>query len=211
MFSGIRARLTYANVTATIALFVALGGSSYAALQLPKASVGGRQLKPNAVTSPKVKPGSLLLSDFSRSQRAGLRGAQGPRGAQGAQGPQGGQGPQGVQGTQGLPGQPGEPATKLFAYVNSEGSLAFQSGVTGIAAHTPGSGSYMLTFNRSLAGCVVLTTSGRGFPTSAANVTQNTAEANPNVSSGDPSVVQVLTFDTNNANADRGFFIAAFC
>jgi hypothetical protein len=202
MFSGIRARLTYANVTATVALFIALGGSSYAALQLPKASVGARQLKPNAVTSPKVKPGSLLLSDFSRSQRTQLRGAPGPQGPQG---------PQGVQGTQGLPGQPGEPATKLFAYVNSEGSIAFQSGVTGIATHTPGSGSYTLTFNRSLAGCAVLTTSGRGFPTSAGNVTQNTAEANPNVSSGDPSVVQVSTFDTNNANADRGFFIAAFC
>jgi hypothetical protein len=32
MFSRLRARLTYANVTATLALSVALGGSSYAAL-----------------------------------------------------------------------------------------------------------------------------------------------------------------------------------
>jgi hypothetical protein len=37
-------RLTYANVTATLALFVALGGASYAALELPANSVGPRQL-----------------------------------------------------------------------------------------------------------------------------------------------------------------------
>jgi hypothetical protein len=40
MFARVRPRLTYANVLASLALFVALGGSSYAALQLPKASVG---------------------------------------------------------------------------------------------------------------------------------------------------------------------------
>jgi hypothetical protein len=88
----LRPRLTYANVTATLALFVALGGSSYAALQLPKASVGAKQLKKNAVSSPKVKPGSLLVNDFKRSQRTRLRGPQGlpgPAGAQGTTGPPG--------------------------------------------------------------------------------------------------------------------------
>ena len=42
-------RLTYANVVATIALFVSLGGASYAALVLPAHSVGARQLRPGAV------------------------------------------------------------------------------------------------------------------------------------------------------------------
>jgi len=57
--SRIHKRLTYANVVATIALFLALGGVSYAAFKLPKKSVGTRQLKPEAVTGPKVKTGSL--------------------------------------------------------------------------------------------------------------------------------------------------------
>ena len=39
MFSRLRRCLSYANVLATLALFIALGGSSYAALSLPKASV----------------------------------------------------------------------------------------------------------------------------------------------------------------------------
>jgi hypothetical protein len=42
--------LTYANVTVTIALFVALGGTSYAAFSLPAGSVGTKQLKNGAVT-----------------------------------------------------------------------------------------------------------------------------------------------------------------
>ena len=57
--SSIRKRLTYANIVATIALFLALGGASYAAFKLPKKSVGTRQLKPESVTGAKVKTGSL--------------------------------------------------------------------------------------------------------------------------------------------------------
>ena len=91
-------RLSYANVIATIALFLALGGSSYAALNLPKGSVGPKQLQKNSVSSKKVKPRSLLKSDIKKSALASLQGAQGP------QGPQGLQGPQGVAGAPGAPG-----------------------------------------------------------------------------------------------------------
>jgi hypothetical protein len=45
-----RPKLNYANVIATIALFVALGGAAVAA-GLPKKSVGPKQLKPGAVTT----------------------------------------------------------------------------------------------------------------------------------------------------------------
>ena len=76
-------------LVALLALFVALGGSSYAALRLPKNSVGSRQLKKNSVKSSKVKNGSLLVRDFKSSQRALLRGPQGPPGERGAQGVKG--------------------------------------------------------------------------------------------------------------------------
>jgi len=46
--------VSYANVVATLALFIALGGTSYAALNLPDGSVGSRQLKPSAVTPSKL-------------------------------------------------------------------------------------------------------------------------------------------------------------
>lgn len=44
-------RLTYANVLATVALFISLGGASYAAIVLPPNSVGTRQLQRGAVTA----------------------------------------------------------------------------------------------------------------------------------------------------------------
>lgn len=56
--------LTYANVVASLALFIALGGISYAAATLPKNSVGAKQIKKNAVTSSKVKSKSILGSDL---------------------------------------------------------------------------------------------------------------------------------------------------
>lgn len=52
-------RLSYSNVVATVALFVALGGASYAAIQLPKESVGSKQLKNGAVTRSKIKNGAV--------------------------------------------------------------------------------------------------------------------------------------------------------
>lgn len=49
-----RPRLTYANVVATLALFVALGGSSYAALK-----ISGRDIKAHTITGQKIKPNTL--------------------------------------------------------------------------------------------------------------------------------------------------------
>ena len=58
-------RLSYANVIATMALFIALGGVGYAATALPKNSVRTKQLAKNSVTSPKVKDGTLGRSDLA--------------------------------------------------------------------------------------------------------------------------------------------------
>ena len=67
-----------------MALFVALGGASYAAVKIPKNSVGAAQSKKNAVTSAKVKDRSLLATDFKAGQLP--RGATGATGAAGASG-----------------------------------------------------------------------------------------------------------------------------
>jgi hypothetical protein len=84
MLRRIRARLTYANVIATLALFIALGGSSYAALSLPKNSVKAKQIATGAVTSAEVKNGSLKSGDFNSASRAKLKGPKGDKGAAGA-------------------------------------------------------------------------------------------------------------------------------
>ncbi len=101
MLRNIRQRITShlhgpssATIISLVALFVALGGTTYAAVNLPANSVGTKQikngavaeakLKNNAVTSAKVKDYSLLAKDFKRGQIPA-----GPQGAQGVQGPPG--------------------------------------------------------------------------------------------------------------------------
>src|SRR5436190_17303568 len=51
-----------ALVISLLALFVALGGTTYAATSLPKNSVGTKQLKKNAVTSAKIKNGAVTAA-----------------------------------------------------------------------------------------------------------------------------------------------------
>lgn len=82
------------NAVGYLALTVALGGTSYAAVALPARSVGPKQLKANAVTSAKVKNRTLRLKDFKVGQiPAGLAGARGLVGADGAKGATGAVGP----------------------------------------------------------------------------------------------------------------------
>ncbi len=61
----LRSQLTFANVTAVIALFVALGGGAYAATSLPKNSVGANQIKANAVTGAKIKNGAVTAAKIA--------------------------------------------------------------------------------------------------------------------------------------------------
>jgi Collagen triple helix repeat (20 copies) len=96
---------SYSNVLATIALFVALGGSSYAAVT---------QIARNSVSTTQVRDRSLLARDFKRGQlnRAtagpqGQAGEVGPAGVAGPEGPPGPAGPAGPAGAAGPVGQPG--------------------------------------------------------------------------------------------------------
>jgi hypothetical protein len=52
-------------VVALIALFVALGGTTYAATSLPKNSVGTKQLKKNAVTASKLRKGAVTATKIN--------------------------------------------------------------------------------------------------------------------------------------------------
>jgi hypothetical protein len=55
-----RSKLSYANLTSTVCLFLLLaGGSAYAATQVGKDSVGTLQLKKNAVATGKIRDGAV--------------------------------------------------------------------------------------------------------------------------------------------------------
>jgi hypothetical protein len=88
------------HAVAYVALFVALGGTSYAAATLRSNSVGTRQLRPGAVgasdiragavTSRAIRNGSLQPADLAAAARV-----PGPAGAPGPSGPKGDPGPAG--------------------------------------------------------------------------------------------------------------------
>lgn len=101
-------RLSYANVISSLALFIALGGVSWAAATLPANSVGKRQLKNNAVTGEKVANGTLRAADFAGGVLpAGPQGPAGTAGAAGARGERGERGEPGAKGDKGDRGEQG--------------------------------------------------------------------------------------------------------
>jgi hypothetical protein len=70
-------RLTYANVVATVAMFLALGGVGYAASQLPKNSVGAKQLRKNAVATGKIKKNAVTAAKIKAAAVNGAKIAEG--------------------------------------------------------------------------------------------------------------------------------------
>jgi len=64
VLDNLRQRLTYANVMSTLAVFIALGGSSYAALtisgsSIKNRSIAGKKLKRNALTGREIRESRL--------------------------------------------------------------------------------------------------------------------------------------------------------
>ena len=90
MLHSLRRRLSYANVIATLALFAAFGGTSYAALKVTgknvkNSSLTGADVKNSSLTTSDVKNQSLLSKDFKAGQlAAGPKGDKGDAGAAGA-------------------------------------------------------------------------------------------------------------------------------
>src|SRR4051812_42981933 len=104
-------KVSYANVVSSVCLFIVLGGSAYAA-----ATITGKNIKDNTVTSADIKNKSLVANDFKPGQLpsasgagAGQPGPQGPKGDAGAPGAKGDAGAPGAKGDPGAPGAKGEP------------------------------------------------------------------------------------------------------
>ena len=186
-----RSRLTYANVTATLALFIALGGTGYAAITLPRNSVGAKQLRSGAVGTTELRKGavrsadvrnrSISLRDITTGARASLRGQQGPAGPQ---------------------GPPGTPAISEHVQVNSGGGSTGTGGVT----HTGGN-VYTAIFNRDVSACAYSATLAR---VPGGDVTEPPPGRITAASGGGPNVV-IKTFDAAGNAAPLPFHLIVAC
>jgi hypothetical protein len=110
-----RQRLTYANVMSTIAIFVVLGGSGYAATRLARNSVGSPQIRNGAIKS-------VDISAATKRSLHGKRGAKGATGPAGAAGAAGGTGAAGAAGPTGPAGPSEVIEVKHNAAINLSGT-----------------------------------------------------------------------------------------
>lgn len=70
----IRKRLTYANVMSSLAMFlVVAGGAAFAATQLPRNSVGTKQLRKGAVKTSKIGAGAVKTNKLAKGSVATSR------------------------------------------------------------------------------------------------------------------------------------------
>ncbi len=135
-------RLTYANVVATLALFLALGGAAYAATQLPADSVGTRQLRAGAVTAGKLSKG--VQARLAKTGKQGPRGAEGPAGPEGRPGAEGKEGKQGPASEALLGSEPQDLYVKNGFASSFDGSIGDETEDT-VSTLTVPPGNYLVT------------------------------------------------------------------
>jgi hypothetical protein len=192
-------RPSAALVVASAALVMATIGTSVAAT--------GYMI----TSSKQIKPGSISLSDMSKSARKAL---------QGARGPQGEVGDDGEPGADGADGQDGDSATNLFAQINANGSVNASS--PGVVARNDGTGVYYVDFGQDITHCAALATQ-EAIPDFGAAGAGTTGVAGPafvalnsaghDFAAGFPSLSSV-TVETRRASGtavSASFAIALFC
>jgi len=179
-----------AMTVACVALAVALSGMSYAAVVLPRNSVGTPQLKRNAVTSPKVKPNALTGADINEARLGKVPNANR---------------------LDSLDSSAFLPAGAVqIARVKSTGQL--MSG-TATSASRFGTGIYFVRFPTPINGCAAAVNSASfaGFDSSVYRVWGQVAIGYGNGGAADPLSVIVSLFQSNGSGVDTSFSLVLAC
>lgn len=174
---------------ATVAVFLALGGTSYA---FSKGAIGTREIRDNSIRSRDVADGKLKAMDFAPGQlpTGDPHGESGHRAHRGAM-------PRSCSSRSGDNGG-GTAAT-----------ISYASGVTAI--EDPASaGTYIVTFDRSVKGCVAQVTPGFGDPSGGGG---GADWAMPLVAMfyGGADDVGIVFQDETGTQIDTAFLVTAFC
>ena len=198
--------LSYANVVASVALFIALGGTAVATHEtifsddIVDGQIQRQDLATGAVANTKILDGGIATSKLQAyavtTKRIDLGAVTGPRLA-----------PNAVNGVKvaddSLTGADINESSLvlpgMFWAVANDGSLARGRGVSSL--ESLGNGAYRITFDSDLSNCAVLA-SVSGSPGGEVS-----AAINPSV----PTEVTVQTASSNGTLEDRNFAVAALC
>jgi Collagen triple helix repeat (20 copies) len=213
--------LSYANVMATVAVFLALGGGAFAATSgftgkggaihgcVSKRSHVLTVLKPGQ----RCARGHVALAFNAKGVPgargpAGTAGPAGPAGPAGAKGAPGTKGAAGARGRQGTPGTPGKNGVSLFVSTLESGTIVNSSGSVSVSRNA--AGSYIVTFPQDVSKCVpevsIGNTSGNALPAGFA-----AARADGVINDNDLNLVDVVTRGTAGTAADLPFNLSMSC
>jgi hypothetical protein len=181
MSRKLHTRISPASLLAVIALFVSLGGVSYAA-----ATIGSAQIKNNSVKGTDIKNGSIASKDISSKTRAALKGQQGPKGAAGPAGPA---------------------AANVYAVVTDAAGAANSSLVRGkgVVSVSEATGT-LVRFDRDVSNCVwVASKNEPGTAIAGAGLVQVSLSPTGN------DTLDVRTRTTGGVITDAPFHVAVLC
>ena len=205
MLTKLRPRSAY-DVMAALSLFIVLGGTSYA---VATGSIDSREIKNSTIRGKDVKNNSLTGRDVTRLGTADIRNS-----SLLAKDFKAGQLPAGPQGR---PGAAGQNATKLFGYISDQGAatpatVLYGPGVAAVEddEQTGFTGLYVVTFDRSVANCVVQANAGTGDPDGNLAKFQQ-AFALVNMAYGSANEVEITFQRADESYADTSFLVTALC
>jgi hypothetical protein len=213
--------LSYANVMATVAVFLALGGGAFAA-------TSGLITKGGTIHGC-VSTRSHVLKVLAAGKRCGrgqvalafnakgVPGAPGPAGATGPAGPTGPAGARGAKGDTGAPGRAGtngtngtngKNAVSLFVSTLETGAIVNSSPSVSVSRNA--AGSYIVTFPQDVSKCVPQVSIGN----SSGNVLPAglpAARADGVINPNDLDLVDVVTHNAAGTAVDLPFNLSMSC
>jgi hypothetical protein len=214
-FTRLRKRLTFANLTSTLALFVALGGTSYAAISVGSAeirtgAVGPSEIRTNAVGKSEARTGAIGKSEIrsravGRSEIAtdGVAKSEIGKDAVGTDELADG----GIELTD-LSAASRAALTDGRAMVTSTGAAA--GGNAKSVSHAAASGVYIVEFDRDVSACTYGAT--LAAVKNGTTVEQPAPNGHVTVAAGTGTTkVEVHTFDTAGAAQDAPFHLIVAC
>ena len=213
-----------ATVISMIALFVALSGTSYAALtvsgkNVKNSSLTGADIKNSSIRSADVGNGSLLARDFRAGQLpAGAQGPAGATGATGSAGPAGPAGPTGPKGDKGDKGDTGTVDTSNF-YTKGESDGRYLRSTITIVARKAGIADGSFDFARADCPAGHQVTRGTVTPdnvlsdrvTGTTLVVDGNTFTNALIGTGEHSAATSFLGFVRNTGADGSVTVVAIC
>ena len=190
-----------------IALTALLGAAALLSASMLAPAFGAPKAVSAVSLAKKLTSTTKIAKRADRNAKRAIRALQkrptaGPAGPPGAPGLPGANGAPGVNGAK---GDPGAPATKLWAVIDFNGTVARASGI-GTGTFREDTGIYDVFFNRDVSGCAYVATLGgpdAGTPPAGTVAVTNL--------SGAPKGLFVITRNSAGNNASLPFHLAVFC